>query len=476
MRTLCTLVILMAIGTSAAGQERNRHWFWQLDVRLSIGPDGPALITGPPVLEGWDGQACMSDVNGALQFYSGRDGVRNASGAHIQGNTVFDGIEQFRNVSALPWPENPTHYLLLAAVSEDQSFDEATKWLGYVDIDMSEDTGHGGIVSPQFQILDDSVCFMNVTTPHGNGSDYWVLTHKLGSADFHCFQIGALGPVSVPVVSSTGPVLSDNPYVVQDARFSYDGGMLAMVNNGTFELFTFNDQDGTLDWVFTEPEAEHMVTAEFSHSGRYLYAIDRDSLRHIYQYDLVDLNQAAIMASKTSVFELEYIQNVQDINTYLRLAPDRRIYFDHLDFDGDSSFLCAIDRPDTAGLACDVQYQMMDVAPGSFFNRTAVNQCKRYHDSGNAVSMAEQQAPAVLQIWPTPVLDGRVWLQVPEQRAADVARIHDDSGRLVRTIPIGRTVPRSLDVSGLAAGSYTVSLLHGAETVGTGRLLIASGR
>ncbi|MBK6753175.1 MAG: T9SS type A sorting domain-containing protein [Flavobacteriales bacterium] len=136
--------------------------------------------------------------------------------------------------------------------------------------------------------------------------------------------------------------------------------------------------------------------------------------------------------------------------------------------------MCAIDRPDSAGLACDVQFQMLDVAPASFFGPAAVNQCKRYHDSQNTVGVQEHLASATreLVLWPSPTNNGQVWFNPPSERKGSMLQVHDGNGRLIRSVPIRGRGTQSLDVSGLASGTYTATLMVGAETIASGRLVI----
>ena len=474
MKELISLLLLLSICTNGYAQARNQHWLWHYNVHTFIGPDGPALLNDLPVTVGWDGHACISDIEGTLLFYHDYDGLRNANGSYLLGNAVLDNIDQLRTCVGLPTPEHSNEYFVVYCTSQQSAMDPATKLLGYVQVDMAADSGNGAILSPQFEILEDSMAFILTATPHANGSDYWALAHRLGSDEFRCHQISNTGPTSVPVVSHAGGVFSMSAYESRDLRFSYDGDRVAMVNNGTWELYDFDDQTGTLTWLFTEPDLVLPLSAEFSFSGQYLYVIDKDSVNRIYQYDVSDPGPTAIMTSKTSVFELLYIPFEQELLTYLRLAPDRRIYFHYEDMNNGTSYLCAIDKPDSAGLACEVQFQMLDVAPASFFGAAAVNQCKRYHDSQNTVGVQGHLASATreLVLWPSPTTNGQVWFNPPSERKGSTLQIHDGHGRLIRSVPIRGRGTQSLDVDDLASGTYTATLIDGAETIGSGRLVI----
>ncbi|MBK6539918.1 MAG: T9SS type A sorting domain-containing protein [Flavobacteriales bacterium] len=474
MRAAITLFIGFCLYVSGFAQPRNQHWLWHYDVHTLIGPSGPTLLQGPTVAGGLDGHASMSDTEGNLLFYHDSNGLRNADGGYLNGNWVLDNIDQPRTCIGLPRPEHPSQYYVVYTASTNNVGDPAVKWLGYVHVDMAADSGNGAILSPQFEILEDSMAFILAATPHANGSDYWALAHHLGNDEFRCYPISSTGPASAPVISHTGNVFSMSAYYPRDLRFSYGGDRVVMVNNGTWQLFDFNAQTGALTWLFTEPEMDMARSAEFSFMDRYLYVTDADSLNHIYQYDLLDPDAAAIMASKTSVFELLYIPLEQELLTHLRLAPDRRIYFHYEDVNNGASYLCAIDRPDSAGLACDVQFQMLDVAPASFFGPAAVNQCKRYHDSQNTVGVQEHLASATreLVLWPSPTNNGQVWFNPPSERKGSMLQVHDGNGRLIRSVPILGRGTQSLDVSGLASGTYTATLMVGAETIASGRLVI----
>lgn len=462
--------LFMCLWWTAHGQERNRHWVYNSNIRLNMGSIDPEIDTGPFFWPQGVGHASISDTNGNLVLYTSADSVHGWGGSGIPGDEPLSIFSEMYNALALPIHEGDQHYLLFLGGSTSSG--PSGGRLAYVVIDPYTNGGNGQVLSDELIILDDSMSCVIAATPHANGVDYWVLGHGLGNDAFHCYKTnGALPPYSA-LVTHTGPAIAAQSWTYMDARFSYNGDLLAVAYGmgGELLLYRFDDATGQLDPLFSDSSAFSSV--EFSLSGRFLYAIDRTTeTQHIYQYDLSSSEPTAILASKTPVFDLPYVIFEDDLFTLLRAGPDGRIYFNELYNSPAPSMLSWIEHPDDAGSGCDVQFEAIDVSPGYFFNGSAVNQCRRYHDSGSTVGM-----PALLRYprfltRPNPV-SSVMLVDIPVELRSPRVRMEDNVGRSVLEVSGQVALGGTIDVSGLAPGLYAVRLLDGSVLVGQARVIV----
>ena len=183
---------------------------------------------------------------------------------------------------------------------------------------------------------------------HGNGRDWWLLTHKHQEQLFCSSLIGPAG-ISPPALQTIGLVRQSG---IQ-AAFSSDGTMYASYNTlDDLEIFAFNRCTGLLSNYTHIDINDSMVGGglAFSPNCRYLYA---SSVLYVYQFDLLASN---IAASKQTVAVWDGTYSPAPpfaANFFLmQLAPDGKIYINCCNSTLD---MHVINYPDSAGLACDLQ-------------------------------------------------------------------------------------------------------------------------
>ncbi|MBK6639989.1 MAG: hypothetical protein IPG39_01515 [Bacteroidetes bacterium] len=181
---------------------------------------------------------------------------------------------------------------------------------------------------------------------HGNGRDWWVLTHKYDSDIFYRLLITP-DTIVVDSIQIGSHILWD--YGGQ-AMFSPDGSKYALVTQYLLvDIFDFDRCTGTLSNHVTTliPDTLNGIYgASISPNNRFLYA---SSFIKIFQYDLLSSNipnsviEVAAWDTVYSPFETKFFLH--------QLAPDGKIYISTF---GGCDVLHVIESPDSMGLACNV--------------------------------------------------------------------------------------------------------------------------
>ena len=81
------------------------------------------------------------------------------------------------------------------------------------------------------QVLIDSTAFVLTAVAHGNGADYWILTHLHSSDTFASFRLSAIAVDPVPVISHIGttmPIEASGVGLSGPLVASSDGTQLAL--------------------------------------------------------------------------------------------------------------------------------------------------------------------------------------------------------------------------------------------------------
>ncbi|RYY60799.1 MAG: T9SS type B sorting domain-containing protein [Chitinophagaceae bacterium] len=211
------------------------------------------------------------------------------------------------------------------------------------------DNGNGSIVYPSpltatnyYQDLSANAAFLLAGTAHCNQRDTWITT--VSDNVFKSFLVSPAGISNVPVTSPLPPGTSTNAGF-SNIKFSVSGeqALLPMVSEGKILLMDFNNSTGIFSnaTFITMPSPEILLDAEFSPSGKKLYAASyiREmegpeatgvELHNVFQYDLQAADQAAIEASRYQVNQFPdrggCPRSCFTINRTLQLGPDGRIY------------------------------------------------------------------------------------------------------------------------------------------------------
>ncbi len=336
LRSLLIRIVWMSAVPCAAQQ--NNHWFLGHFVGIDFSGGTATPTTG--ALETLEGTAAISDAGGDLLFYT-------------EGSTIWDRYDNVMpNGSGLLGGSSSTQAALIVPktgacgvfyvfTTQDHL---QTGDFRYSVVDMCLNNGNGDVISGQKNILIETPCSEKLTAvPNGSGTGYWIITHRLGTADFLAYSLTAGGFDPVPVISSVGSI-HDFGAMIGPLKASHNG--LKLICEKTFfsscELFDFDPNTGVVsnaqDLFNLYGLSNGLYGAEFSPNDQVLYLATTFAVNLVYQIDLVGAQLTVISDPGFSGYEYGALQ----------LGPDGRIYLARKDH----PFLDVITDPDVVGSGC----------------------------------------------------------------------------------------------------------------------------
>ncbi len=429
--------------------------------------------------------AAVSDSSGSLQFYSNGIWIANkledtlfnsqnfnngySTSSHINSGLGITQAIIFLTVNHT----NLIHYVIHESaesfLNQDSANDVQPLDLRYSVIDMSLDSGNGGIVSGLKDIrpLQDTLLFGRITaTKHANGRDWWVVTHKYYSDIYYTLLFtpyGVYGPYSQQI----GPVLYPkfgNNYdydIYGMSSFAYDGSKYAMIGvNNVLHLMDFDRCSGLFSnhqSIQVNDTVSAGLGCSFSPNSRYLYV---NTYLKAFQFDTYSTN---ISATETLVASYDGFMDPLETWFFLnQQGPDGKIYVSTANF---SRSIHVIENPDSAGIACSFNQHSLILPylggtmgipnfPNYRLGRLVGSPC----DTLTAVSDA--QPPAInLKTNPNPN-DGNFIInyELPQNKSGTL-EIMDIMSKVVykQTLPQWSVMQR-LNLEKLTAGVYVVKL------------------
>jgi hypothetical protein len=308
--------------------------------------------------------ASICDTNGNLLFYTNGQWIANFKGDTIKNSEHFNpgyltdtfyqhGLGATQAALILPHPQANCLYDLFH-VSEQFSDGSEPRalYLGRSTVDMCLNNGEGEMMLKNQHLIDDSLIWGRLTaTKHGNGRDWWVVSHEWNTQRYYLFL---LTPDSTygPFTQTIGQIHKVDNFGM--ASFSPDGNYYAMISpvyDHKLDILKFDRCTGfftdvIVSEVLPDTSTYWWMSVAFSPDSRFLYAIQ---IKEIWQYDLW---ASDVQASKVLVAVYEPFLAPFYTDFFLaQLAPDNKIYISTVNFD---SLIHVIDQPNESGAACNV--------------------------------------------------------------------------------------------------------------------------
>ena len=329
---------------SSHGQNEFNIWYFGFGAGLDFNSGSPVVLSNGAIGT-YEGCASIADASGVLQFYT--DGVTVWNRNHVpmpNGTFLFGGGSSTQSANILPVVGSPGQYYIVTTGNAG-----ASAGFYYSIVDMSLQAGLGDLTAVNVFLM-DSVVEGNTVIPHSNGIDYWIVSHKYGSANYYSFLVNSTG-IQAPVISTTGNMIGSIDVYDQIGYIkpSPCGDKIAYANTGGnfFDLSDFDNSTGILSNTITLPSSAGATVGcygvEFSPDGSRLYG-GVNSTGEIFQFDLTAGSTAAIIASRVMVG----IGTGNNLGA-LQLAPDDKIYVGRYTF----NYLGVINDPNTLGTACN---------------------------------------------------------------------------------------------------------------------------
>ncbi len=367
----------MAITAITFSQNEASNWFFGENAGITFNLNAASISNNSNGrLYTREGCASISDENGNLLFYTDGTTVYNGTHQIMQNGTGLLGDESStQSAIVVPKPDNPNIYYIFTVGSSQRN-----TGLNYSTVDMTLDSGRGGIVSKNNSLLE--LCSEKITAVLKDciTKSIWVVTFASKNGldqvydTFHAFEVNNSG-VNTSSVTSTFEI------VIGDARgylkLSPDGTKVACANvfNGLY-IYDFDTNTGQVTnqvplTINTQNDSRYPYGVEFSPSSELLYVhasndyFNRDDIdendnpdNHTSILIQYDLTQPDIQNSQVT------IDNRNLYRGALQLGPDGKIYRAlSSTYDFGLSYLGAINNPNARGLSCNYVHNAVNLAP-----------------------------------------------------------------------------------------------------------------
>ena len=356
----------------ASAQMETSNWYFGAseyvefneDSLVSITYTGTATTGNCYFLNGYNSSS-ISDSVGNYLFSCSGEIIQNANCDTMLNGALMGNLATAQNI-IVPRPTYNNRYY----VFYPQWWNSPTGFR-YSEIDMLIDSGWGGVIPDQLDVLLETDVTDKVTAvKHANGKDIWVITHKDNTNNYLAYLVTENGVNPTPVVSSVGMVISDTPADNNGPlngciKVSPCGRRIAMASKGLHKV-QVTDFD-TKSGVVSNPiplNIPYPYYVEFSGDGNVLYVGTRNAVwvqdtTRIVQFNLLEPGYTAI---NNSAFQLN------DFSTYpivsspksLQLAMDGRIYVGY--FIPGSNAMGVINEPHLLDTNCNFIYDKYPIS------------------------------------------------------------------------------------------------------------------
>jgi hypothetical protein len=383
VRILLVLVVVLFFGNSSA-QNTDRYWVFG----DSAGIDFSNLASPAPVhsiLQSRGTCASICDSVGNLLFYCGSplktlwlSGLGNSKYGFVinknhqllQNGDTLIGSAWYQEMVIVPDPGDRQQYYIFCSGEL-----EPTNGLYYSKVDLNYNNGLGKVIQKNIQLNTDSITDGITAVRHGNGRDWWVLVRNWKGVnqytnDVMIYYVSPSG-VQLHSIQQIGIQTSKDGFF--RLKFNSDGSKLYNVSAyGIIERFDFDRCSGVLSNEITYeglsgPPYKAYWGFEVSPNESKLYVTSiyqtaNQDTGYLIQFDL---NAANFAASADTLYSF-----LNDIPGILKKGPDNKIYLSTMSASPDTCFdylycygninntnanLSVINRPDSAGTACDFQ-------------------------------------------------------------------------------------------------------------------------
>lgn len=368
MKLFATAISLFFL-TSSFGQF-NRTMNWAIGDSAFIDFNTSFPTVGSSSIDAYEGSATMSDLNGNLLFYTNGVSVWNSQHQLMDnGSGLFGGLSATNAAVIVPKPNSDSLYYIFT-LDHYVLFQFGSGVFGYSIVDMSQNGGLGKVVVKNVQLYTNSTEKLCVTK-HANGTDYWILTHRLGTSQFYSYRLSSSG-IHGPVISDCGAIHEKEPvddwgqFAAGSMRFSPSGCKVALVLSNvkdSVQLFDFDKQTGyvfnPISLLANAGEYDQPYALCFSPNNNLLYVTSQN---YLIQFDVTSNNQNAINASKYIVNHNTLLQTGSPKYLFgdIQIAPNGKIYISRIY----TNYMSVINLPNVVGAACAYQASALILSTG----------------------------------------------------------------------------------------------------------------
>lgn len=341
MKKLFFLIYLLS--TLTYSQKQNNNWYFGGKAGVTFNTGSPTALLDSK-MSAIEGCSSVSNTSGELLFYTNGEKVWNKSHEIMANGTgLHSSTTSTQAALIVQKPGCETVYYVFTV-------ETLTGYgLKYSEVDLSLQSGLGEVTQKNVPLI-SATCekVAAIALPDG----YWIITHLFNSDAFYSFKLNSSGVNSVPVISHTGELVTGDLNYPGYLKASPKGDKIVCVNQtSSIELFDFNIHTGVVSNPKVLYSGVAQYGAEFSASGRLLYATVN------YRKKIIQFNLAAndIATSQRVITELPF-EDTTDFFA-MQLGPDRKIYIAGYN----DPFLSVIHEPEQIGVSCNLMINYINL-------------------------------------------------------------------------------------------------------------------
>ncbi len=306
----------------------SNQWYFGESAAVDFTTGSPIpIVNEDNLMDSPEGCATISDVNGALLFYTNGSTVWNKEHEVMMNGIMIGGDSSAAQSSMIiPFADNPTLFYIFTT---QEVYGDDVFQMKYSIVDMKEDMANGAVIKKGVTLINRST--ERLTTTGFTGSPN-ILTHEFGNNNFRVYNIGSDG-ISGAIHSSIGERHSkeDPRNSGGYMKFSPLQDNLAVLIPGStnyVEIFDIDFQTAAITNPrlidLGNPAPLQAYGLEYSSGGQRLYVSMNGSGSKILQLDLQSLGEP----NDAQTIENSIVEIANSGLSYgaLQVGPDGIIY------------------------------------------------------------------------------------------------------------------------------------------------------
>ena len=473
-------VLVIIIPFLCVAQKQANIWYFANHAGLDFNSCTPVALTNGKN-PGLEGSSTICDTLGQLLFYTNSDTVWNKNHVAMSNGNLVASNGTISQVLIIPQPSSQNIFYIITSQIQGQG----TLTLQYHTINMSLNSGLGGVVNKNNTITTTTITEQMAATYHHNGVDIWFVVHEYnGSNNFLSYLVTSSGISSSPVVSSVGPNIlpcSSGFNARGELQFSPNGQKIAFNNNGIGTnlnsdylcLFDFDNNTGIISNSINLPYERGGYGLSFSPDNTKLYcatwkafSFSTTDSNKVYQFDISSNDSLIISSTKTILYSIP-------ITAYafgtLTLGPDGKVYVAQ----SNSNYLGVINSPNVGGTGCN--FNSNGIYLGGQTMGEGLNNYILYQNYCTTMGIEQVKAnSSYLLAYPNPFAEGvTIKYFVPEGTSNAQILFYDALGRQIKTVDIITKGAGSLNVyaNDLTNGIYSYTLVIDGRIIDTKKMV-----
>ena len=201
-----TIIVFILSNMFSFSQKEANIWYFGKNAGLDFNSGSPVALTNGR-LDTDEGCATISNSNGQLLFYT--DGITVYNKNHVimqNGSGLLGHRSSAQSATIVPKPGSNNLFYIFTTDNEHDP-----NGFRYSIVDLLLDNGNGAITTDKNVLVYTPTIENLGITKHGNGQDFWIVTHGWDNNSFIAYQSTATGLNLTPVVTNIGQVITGGP-------------------------------------------------------------------------------------------------------------------------------------------------------------------------------------------------------------------------------------------------------------------------